>query len=252
MKTTAKRQRPAAMLLALAAVVSGCSTIESGDVETSGMTASIEVKAKADGSATDVFASISSGTLTTVDLDGDDQLVASSGDVRVDLEENNLLGVVTYAGSLTGISAPGTDVNVAFNRSADKTPAPTSTVALPVPLDISAPAAGTSFSRANDDIEVVLESDASDDAVTVRWAGDCIDTGSLEVPAGQATVTINKDTIEKRAQADANAPDSEPVPDTCTITVTAQRRVEGTLDPAWGGGQIVAVSSATRDLSTAP
>ena len=236
MKTTAKRQRPAAILLALAAVVSGCSTIESGDVETSGMTASIEVKAKADGSATDVFASISSGTLTTVDLDGDDQLVASSVDVSVDLEENNLLGVVTYAGSLTGISAPGTEVNVAFNRSADKTPAPLSTVALPVPLDISAPAAGTSFSRADDDIEV----------------GDCIDTGSLDVPAGQATVTINKGTIEKRAQADANDPDSEPVPDTCTITVTAQRRVEGTLDPAWGGGQIVAVSSATRDLGTAP
>ena len=251
MMTTAPR--PAAIFIALAAVASGCSTIESGDLETSGMTAAIEVKAKADGSATDVFASIAAGTLTSVDLDGDDQLVASSGDVSATLDENNLLGVVTHAGTLTGIAAPGTEVNVAFNRSADKTPAPTSVVTRPEPVDLTAPAAGSAFSRANDDIEVVIDSEASDDAITLRWEGDCVKSASLDVPAGQATVTINKGTIEKRAPVDDNnTPDSQPVPDTCTITLTAQRSVEGTLDPAWGGGHIVAVSKATRDVTTNP
>jgi hypothetical protein len=248
MMTTAPR--PAAIFIALAAVASGCSTIESGDLETSGMTAAIEVKA--DGTDTDIFASIAAGTLTSVDLDGDDALVASSGDVSARLLEINLLGVVTYAGSLTGISAPGTEINVACKRSADKTPAPTSVVTLPEPVALSAPTAGAAFSRANDDLDVIIDSEASDDAITLRWEGDCVKSASLDVPAGQTTVTINKGTIEKRAPVDDNAPDSQPVPDTCTITLTAQRSVEGTLDPAWGGGHIVAVSTATRDVTTNP
>jgi len=41
--------------LSLLAATVGCSSIESGDLETSGMSPSIEVRAKKDGSATDVF-----------------------------------------------------------------------------------------------------------------------------------------------------------------------------------------------------
>jgi len=198
-----------------------------------------------------MVASINAGAaLTTVDLDGDDVLSASSGDVTVELDESNLLGVVTYAGSLAGITGAGTEVTVSLARSADKEAAPNSTVTLPIDVDLSAPAAGTAFSRENDDITVEIVTEASDDDLRLSWTGDCVDSGGLDVPSGQASVTIAKGSIVKRAQIDENDPDSQPVPDSCTVTITITRTTIGSLDPALGGGEIRAVSSGSRDITS--
>jgi hypothetical protein len=246
------KKLPVAALFLLAAAVTGCSSIESADLETSGINAAIEVRPRADGSATDVTASLTAGALTFVDLDGDDKLVASSGDVSADMEESNLLGAVNYAAVLNGINTPGDVVTVAFERGEGKEPAPSSTVRLPEQVTMTAPEASASFSRENDDIAVTLESNASDDPVRVSWSGECVQEGGLDVPADQATVTINKGTILKREQADGNDPDSQPIPDTCTIKLTASRRVTGTLDAAWGGGGITSVTSSSRDVTSNP
>jgi hypothetical protein len=246
------KKLPVAALFLLAAAVTGCSSIESGDLETSGINAAIEVRPRADGSATDVTASLTAGALTYVDLDGDDKLVASSGEVSADLEESNLLGAVNYAAVLNGIHSPGDIVTVAFLRGEGKVSAPSSTVRLPEQVTMTAPEASASFSRADDDITVTLESNASDDPVRVNWSGDCVQGGGLDVPAGQTAVTILKGTILKREQVDPNDPDSRPVPDNCTMTLTAVRRVTGILDPAWGGGGIASVTSSSRDVTSKP
>ena len=238
--------------LALLGAVVGCNDIDSADIETSGINASITVRAKADGSSTAVSATLTAGALTFVDLDGEDQLVATSGEASTVLAEGDLLGVVGYNGSLSGVGAPGDEVKVSLERSSDKTPAPDSVVTIPEPIAIAAPEAGTAFSRADDDIVVDLTSEESDDDATLKWSGACIKDGSLAVPSGQASITINKGTIEKREQVDANDPDSEPVADTCSFTIEIERRVEGSLDPAWGSGGIRAVASDTRDLTTNP
>ncbi len=237
-------------VLALVAAVAGCSSIESGDLETSGMTAIISATVRDDSSATDVVASLGAGALTSVDLDGEDILSASADDVSVELEESNLLGVFTYNGVLEGIAEPGTEVTVSLARSADKTPAPSSTVRLPVAVFLTSPAAGTAFSRENDDIVVEINSGASDDDMRLNWSGDCVKNDGVDVPAGQVSVTINRGTIIKRAQVDENDPDSQPVPDTCTMTLTIERVVEGVLDPAWGGGSITSVSQDSRDVTS--
>ena len=59
-----------------------------------------------------------------------------------------------------------------------------------------------------------------------------------------------KGTIAKRAQVDENDPDSEPVPDTCTVTLSIERVIDGVLDPAWGGGRITSVSRDSRDITS--
>lgn len=246
------KKLPVAALFLLAAAVTGCSSIESGDLETSGINAAIEVRPRTDGSATDVTASLTAGALTFVDLDGDDKLVASSGDVSADMEESNLLGAVSYAAVLSGINTAGDIVTVAFQRSGGKDPAPSSTVRLPEQVTMTAPEASASFSRAGDDITVTLENNASDDPVRVSWSGECVQDGGLDVPVDQTSVTISKGTILKREQVDENDPDSRPIPDTCTIQITAARRVTGTLDPAWGGGGISSVTSSSRDVTSNP
>ena len=238
--------------LALLSAVVGCNDIDSADIETSGINASITVRAKADGSSTNVSASLTAGALTFVDLDGEDQLVASAGEASVVLAEADLLGVVGYSGTLDGVGAPDEEVTVALERSEDKEPAPNSLVRIPEPIAIAAPAAGTAFSRADDDIVVDLTSEESADDARLLWRGDCVKNGSLDVPAGQSSITINKATIEKREQVDENDPDSEPVPDTCTLTIEIERLVAGTLDPAWGSGNIRAIASDSRDLTTNP
>lgn len=241
-----------AALFLLAAAVTGCSSIESGDLETSGINAAIEVRPRADGSATDVSASLTAGALTFVDLDGEDKLVASSGAVSADMEESNLLGAVNYAAVLNGINAPGDIVTVAFVRGEGKDPAPASTVRLPEQVTMTSPEASAAFSRAEDDITVTLESPTSEDPVRLSWSGECVQEGGLDLPADQTSATINKGTILKREQADANDPDSRPVPDTCTISIRASRRVTGTLDTAWGGGTITSVTSSSRDVTSNP
>jgi hypothetical protein len=79
-----------------------------------------------------------------------------------------------------------------------------------------------------------------------------VQEGGLDLPAGQTSATINKGTILKREPADENDPDTQPIPDTCTIQITASRRVTGTLDPAWGGGGITSVTSSSRDVTSNP
>lgn len=246
------KKRPVAALFLLAAAVTGCSSIESGDLETSGINAAIEVRPRADGSATDVSASLTAGALTFVDLDGEDRLVASSGDVSAEMEESNLLGAVNYAAVLNGINTPGDIVTVALLREEGRDSAPASTVRLPEQVTMTAPEASAAFSRADDDITITLESSTSTDAVRVSWSGDCVQEGGIDLPADQTSATIGKGTILKREQTDENDPDSQPVPDTCTINIKASRRVAGTLDPALGEGGITAVTSSSRDVTSNP
>lgn len=239
-----------AALFLLSVVVAACQSIESGDIQTGAMTAVIEVRPRRDGSATDVTASLTAGAFTFVDLDGEDRLVAHSGEVSVELQQSDLLGAVNYAGALEGIHAPGDVVTVALVRGEGKDGAPSSTVRLPEPVTLTAPAPGTSFSRENDDIVATIESAASEDPVRLSFRGECIEEGGLDVPAGQTTVTIAKGSIAKKTSADAA--DATQVPDTCTITLTVSRRIEGTLDPAFEGGSIAAVTSSSIDLTSTP
>ncbi len=237
------------LLIAVTGTVA-CSTIDSSDLETSGMIANIEVVRLQSGGGSDVHVSLTAGTLDFVDLEPGDELKATFGAEEVTLDQGDFLGALSYNGHVAA-SAQGDVVTVALER-ADKTPAPDSTVTLPALIDIAAPAASTAFSRADDDITVTVNGEDSDVGATLTWLGDCIDAGSLDIPAGQTSVTINKGTIKKKAQVDANDPDSQPVDDNCGITLRVRRESAGSLDGNYKSGSIVAASQATRDLTSQP
>ncbi len=235
-----------AAVFALLVATLGCSTIDSEDLETSGMTAAMEVRRGSDGS--DVTVSLAAGTLNFVSLNNADGLTATAAGETVALTEGNLLNLVAYRGRLAAHDT-GDEVTITLTR-ADKTSAPTSTVTLPATVEITSPAASAAFSRADDDIVVAITSEDSDDDLTLQWNGDCIKTGSIDVPADQASVTINKGTIEQKPQNDDSDPASAPVPDSCGMTITVERRVTGSLDGAYEGGSIAGVTSSSRDLTT--
>lgn len=234
--------------LALLAATVGCSSTDSEDLETSGMNAAMEVRRGNDGS--DVTVSLSAGTLNYVSLNNADQLTATAGEETVTLAESNVLSVITYSARLAAHEA-GDEVTIALTRE-DKESAPSSTVVLPATVEITSPAAGTEFSRANQVIVVDLTGEESEDEVELQWSGDCITTDSLTVPAGQTSVTIGQNVIEKKPQTDANDPDSEPVPDQCQMLLTVSRRVTGSLDGAFQGGAITAITTSSRDLISKP
>lgn len=240
----------AVSILSLLAATVGCSTIDSSDLETSGMIANMEVVRLQSGAGSDIHVSLTAGTLDFVDLEPGDVLKASFGDETVTLDEGEFLGAIAYNGHLSA-SAKGDEITVSLER-AEKTPAPASSVVLPALIDIAAPAASAAFSRANDDIVVTVNGEESDVGASVTWSGECIKTDSLDIPAGQTSITINKNTIVKKEQVDANDPDSQPVPDNCTITLRVRREVAGTLDPNYKSGSIVAASQVTRDLTSNP
>ena len=235
-----------AFAASLLAATVGCSTIDSEDIETSGITASMEVLRTAAGSSVSV--SLSAGTLNFVSLNNGDTLKATAKEQTVELAENNVLNAISYFGQLDA-NAQGDEVTVAFER-ASKTSAPSSTVILPANVEITAPAASTAFSRANDPVVIDVTSEASTDGMRLSWSGDCVDADGFDLPAGAVSATINAGIIKKRAQVDENDPDSEPVPDTCTVTLRVERRATGTLDGEFEGGTITAVTSSTRDITS--
>ena len=257
------------------AASTACSPTKTEDIATDAITASFDVLPRADGSATDVLATLSAGSLTPIELTGDDKVVARSGEKRVELstpdelltEEEldaseaagepsfygrTLNGVLT--GVLDGVGAEGDVVTVAFERTAFPS-APSSTVTLPAPVQIVAPEAAAVFSRANDDIVVTLAESASTDPVRVTWSGECIDDGNVDVPAGQNTITIARSTIARIGQGNASGGGggaAAPVSDSCELRLVVERVVDGVLDDAWDSGRITATTSDSRDLTSNP
>lgn len=238
----------AASFAAAVPALTACSNIESEDIDTDAITADITVRVRKDGSASDVTATLSAGAFTFIDLGSGDRLVARADETTAELQEKNVLGAISYEGALAGVAAAGTEVTVAFERTTFAS-APGSSVDLPAPVAIGGPAAGTSFSRANDDIVVTLTPDSSVDGVRVSWSGDCIEADSFDVPAGQTELKIDKGIIQKAEPADDNA---QPVADSCPMKLTVERAIVGVLDGGFEAGSIRAVTSDSRDLTTNP
>jgi hypothetical protein len=114
-------KRIAALVVVL--VLTGCSTVESRDIRTSGITANLVVTLPEGTDAADVSASLRVGTLTFVELGDGEQTTASGGGKDVGLRHRRAAGVTDYSNRLDGVVAPGTEITVDL--------APRSTVRLP-------------------------------------------------------------------------------------------------------------------------
>lgn len=227
--------------------VVGCTSLDSVDIRTEGIHPDMVVSSSSDGPGSSVRVTLHVGESLTdfVELEGEDKLSVTAGDETKDLEEQKVLGTVSYTASIA-TQEPGDEVVIAFARGEADEDAPASTVALGAKLTLTSPAAGAALSRANDDVLVSWTSEASDDGVVVDFNGPCIQGGTRTVQAGETSVTLAKGSILKREPAN----DTEQVPDECEMTVVVRRQHAGTLDPAYGGGSIRHEYTASAKVTT--
>jgi hypothetical protein len=234
------------VLTVLAALVlGGCSTVDSADIRTSGITADLTVTVLEGSTSAEVSGTLRVGTLTFVELGGGEKFTASGGGQSAVLKRRKVAGVTSYYGRLEGVSAPGTEITFALQREGDNGSAPTSTVTLPEPVQFGRPAPGTRFSRrANLPVRFL-----SGPPAELAWAGHCIQPGSLQIEAGRTTATISRGSI----QATTTSPSpGGTTSDTCQISLTLTRRTEGKLDGAFKDGFVTAESRSVRQVVSAP
>jgi hypothetical protein len=247
--------RRSATVIAAAVAIStlaACSTVDSADIRTNGITADIVVVVPEGASGATVRASLRVGALTFVELADGEKLTARAGETAATLERAKFAGATDYSTKLDGVTAAGTEVVVGLQRTANDTSAPRSSVRLPEPLALDAPRAGARFSRSRDDVVVRIVTEKDQPAV-LTWAGECVTTGSLDVPAGSTTMRISRGTIRAASPA-TRAPTASPSrpPSNCQVRLTVTRHLRGTLDPAYGEGTISAETSSARDILSVP
>ncbi|MEO8703348.1 MAG: hypothetical protein ABI867_25095 [Kofleriaceae bacterium] len=229
-------------LALLALALSACTAVDSDNILTSGMFASMSARATGDGTTT-VEATLFLGNpsnLDYIDLTADDQLVAShDGDDKV-MVEQNVLNVISHFATFQ-TEAEGAELVVDFQRTVDDG-APESVLTLPAPFELDPVAA--SISRA----QPMTLSWTPGAADLMKWnaTGDCIEfTFEPAIAAGADTLAIAANTIHKRQDM--------AVADTCLVTVTMTRSRFGDIDPNYGeGGSAVAEQVRTLTFTSTP
>lgn len=222
-------------------VCCACNTVDSSSILTSGMYASIS--ATSDGSQTDVSTTLylgNPGNLDFIDLMGDDELTATTGNLTRPMNETVVLGTASYHASFDASEAD-TEFVVSLTRTVDDG-APDSRCDLPDPFDIDT-AGGATISRA-DDLTVDWSPQGSDD-MAWRLSGTCIQDQSGTVDGDPGTLTVAGNTIMQ--------PQSATVEESCDVTLTLTRSRPGTLDPHYGkGGEIEGRQTRSLTFTSEP
>ncbi len=235
-------------LTAMSAFGVACEQVRSSDVKTSGVYANIVGEATGDGSTTVKAALRVGGVLsnTFLDLSEGESLSAKSGDEEKPLVRKSLpFGAIEYRATFTG-DEEGKAFTVSWTRNEGYESAPNTTFTMPAGFNLEAPAAGATFSRAHDDIQITWSPSGTNDemlweVVTSSCAREKLsnvidaDDGSFTIPAGTL------EAIEGHAS------------ETCDTTLVLVRRRKGDLDPAYGEGGWVAGRQVRKvTFSSAP
>ena len=228
----------AATLLGMVA----CSSVKSGDVATSGI--HVDFSATTEGLGTTAQAILRAGDAqsnTFVALDSGDTLTVTAGAETVTLGEVSLGDVYAYIGALT-VQDPGTEFTFVFTRAIEES-APPSTAVMPDSFLLTAPAADTVFSRAADPITVTWDPSGSADAIQVDLHSDCILDTQIAADGDPGTYTFEVGSYEVPESAEGQS---------CDATLTVHRIRYGTLDGAFGSGQIYAAWQQSVEIRLDP
>lgn len=220
------------LIIALAATVCvGCESVDSDNILTSGMSANIRATSTGDGQTT-IRATLyleEPGSLDYIELEGDDVLTAYAPDGAVQImSESQFAGATRYTAEFDADDG-GSEFIVALTRTVDDG-APDSRVTLPAQFDI-APLASSTYSRAEDSIDIQWSPASSGDDVDIEVSGPCIRPTLIAVDNDPGAYTVAAGTLEQR--------EGDNVADACEITITVTRSTPGQLDPGYGyGGSI--------------
>jgi hypothetical protein len=209
-----------AMVGLVGLLVMGCSkeTTSSANIKTGGIAALIDVYTDAASTATVKVELRVGGSSSNayVDLENGDELVATAGD------ETKVLTVRdsgVYEAKFSGVAAE-TLFTVVLNRPNDTTAADNSGN-LPAPFDLDQPKG--MLSRKDDDLEVTWAPSGTGDGMDFKFDGDCIFKYSKS-PSDVGSFTVGKGSLDSTGGDE---------PETCDITIEAQRSRSGTADSAF-------------------
>lgn len=208
-----------------------CESVESSDLKTSGMYAQLTARADGSGStrAEAVLKVGGSTSNTFVKLTAGDELMVSAGGAEQAMSEQNIGDVYSYTSDFD-FDEEGTAFTFSLERAEDES-APESVATLPAPLEITAPVADEVVSRSEDDLVITWSGSGEADDLEVTVSGDCF-VGYWKAVDDGGTHTIDKGTIESFESQDDESCDAE---------VAVWRKQTGTLDPAYGEGQVLGV-----------
>jgi len=228
--------------MAVLGVAAGCTSVQSANIRTAGMSADMTVLDDGSGT-THVRMQLNDGA-NSIDLSNGDRLTASGGGSSIGMGRNDVVGDVYYTADFTNADAENTSFTVSFTRASD-TSAPNSVVTLPKPFNITAPPAGMSFSRATDDIKVTYDTTGTTDGMDWQINGPCVNGGNGTVTGDTGSFTILHTSLPPSDMSEASM--------TCTVTVTLTRKRTGMVDPAYGqGGSATATQQRTVMFTSKP
>ena len=237
------RGRVNAVMIGLGAIglvaCQGTEDVDSTDVRTSGVYADMQVVATGDGQS-EVTASLWVGgedSNTYLDLQGDDNLVASAGnDSRSMTRRGEEYEAVFDA------DAGGTEFNVAFKRGRDDTTAPHSHVVLPDPFVLAGLDPRDTASR-SEGFTLTWQTSSAGNDMRLALTGGCLHGERNEI-SDSGSITFNADDLE----TDLGHED-----DTCDAEICVERYRSGAVDPAFGeGGEFDAIQRRCISFISVP
>lgn len=239
-------------LAPLLCLTAACESIDSANVRTDGIYASLVATADGEGS-TRLEARLKTGgagSNTFLDLSSGDELHAFAGAEKKEMERESLLGVVWYEAEFD-VAAENTPLRIEFSREAHgdeeacgDTSAPSSIVSLPAPMTIRAPENEVQLSRAGDALELRW-GPTSSDPIRYELEGNCIARLADTLPGDSGIVVIEKGKIQPISEMRAN--------ESCDVTVKLVRTRAGVVDPAYGeGGNFAAEQVRRVTIRSAP
>jgi hypothetical protein len=228
--------------LMLVVLCTGCSSVDSSDILTSGIYAELSASSAGTGT-TQVSATLYLGNpinLDFVDLTGDDQLIASHAGQTMVMSETSVLNIVGHNATFA-TDAEGEEFAIDLQRTVDNG-APESTATLPAKFTLAGPTTPTS--RAG---TIALTWSPANTADRMSWqaTGDCIDLAVGMIPGDTGSFSIPANAIHKKMSAG--------VVDSCMVTIAVSRTRDGHLDPGYGkGGHITGVQARTISVTSNP
>ena len=236
------------ILITLMGIATGCTSVKSSAVNTDGMYA--KISAIADGEKTEVEVVLTVGDAysnTYVELDGLDSLEASDGATSEELRHFAFGTYHSYSADFDEMEAE-TEFTISFTRDSE-TSAPASVATLTDAFVISNPT--DSVHSRSDDLHIPggwTSADMYNFEMYIKLSGSCIydistTTENYQLEGGFAGYTISASEFDVAGEDDSIE---------CEVTLLLERRSKGTLDPAFGAGEIYGGYRQTMNLRLNP
>jgi hypothetical protein len=231
-------------LLALA-IATACTTSQSKDIATEGMYSSNTITADGSGATSVTTVLRVGGALSNdfVELSPGDTLTASAGALSTTMTPGTFLDADAYQATLA-VNTGGTVVTIAYTRADPQISASNTAATLPEELAITSQTSGTdSYSRAGSPIAITWTGSGQTDPLSYEVVGTCIATASGSISPDNGSFTIPAGTIQALSGSTTQS---------CSIQIQLLRSRQGTLDAAFGNGDVTASQVRAADALSTP